>query len=93
MRLSGRASTMSAGVRSTRYQASGLCAAIVVMGAMSSPICARYSSSPTSSAARRALSKTANVSHAWKTSCATSIGSGGASQGYGERDGGANEAS
>ena len=40
---------------------------------------------------RRAFSKIANVSHAWKTSCATSTGSGGDSHGNGRFSAGLNE--
>ena len=67
-------------------------AAICVIGASISPIPARYSSRPTPRRARRALSNTANVSQAWNTSCATSIGSGGDSHGNGDRSAGANDA-
>ena len=65
----------------------GLVPAISVIGAISSPSPRRYSSGATPRCARRATSHTANVSQAWKTSCATSAGWKGASKGNGFRSG------
>ena len=51
----------------------------------------RYASRSVPRWPRRAFSKIANVSHAWKTSCATSHGSGGDSHGNGRFSSGLNE--
>src|SRR5262245_15474103 len=83
MRFSGRGVRMSSTVRATGNQAFGFAAAISVIGAIISAIARRYSGSATPRCARRALSNSANVSHALNTSCATSTGWNGASQGNG----------
>jgi hypothetical protein len=64
-------------------QAYGLAAATSLNGASSRPTAAAYSAGATPSRARRAMSNTGNVSHAWNTSCATSAGWNGASNGNG----------
>ena len=83
---------ISSADRSTGNHAYGFAAATSVNGANSSPSSRRYSSSPIAAGApRRALSKMANVSHAWNTSCATSAGWNGASHGNGRFSSGLNE--
>ena len=78
-------------VRAVGNHACGFSAAIWVIGASISPSCVRYSSRPVPRRARRALSNTAKVSHAWKTSCAISAGSGVDSHGKGRFSSGLNE--
>ena len=61
MRLSGVAVTISSALRATGNHACGLRAATSVIGAMTRPSAARWSSSAHPPCARRALSKSAKV--------------------------------
>ena len=91
MRFSGVAVMISTGSRATRNHACGFSAAMFVIGANIRPMSSRYVSRRTPACARRALSNTAKVSHAWNTSCAISAGSGGDSHGKGRLSAGLNE--
>src|SRR5437588_3937143 len=83
IRFCGLGSTSSPASRSIGNHAYGLVAATFVIGANSAPMAARFSSGERPRWARRATSRNANVVYAWNTSCATSAGWNGASNGNG----------
>ena len=84
MRLSGVGVTSSSAAALDGNHAYGFVAATSVIGAQQlAELRAGTRRAPTPRRARRALSNSANVSHAWNTSCATSAGWNGASNGNG----------